>query len=53
MKLSKFCLLAILTLLAGCYKAGPDEGEISTIPVTNNPNQMPGSMKTSPMPNVF
>jgi len=53
MKLSNLCLLVILSLLAGCYKVGPDEGEISTVPVTNNPNQMPGTMKNNPMPNVF
>ena len=45
-------LVGCLTL-AGCYQLHPDEGEISTVPVTNNPNAMPGSMQTSPMPSIF
>ncbi len=39
--------------LAGCYRVAPDEGEISTVPVTNNPNAMPGPMKSGGMPSVF
>lgn len=46
-------LLIILGCVAGCYKVAPGEGEISTVPVTNNPNAMPGPMKSSPMPSVF
>jgi hypothetical protein len=39
--------------LAGCYKMGPDESEVRTVPVTNNPNAMPGTMQTSPLPSLF
>jgi hypothetical protein len=52
MKIKILAILLIMTL-AGCYKMAPEEGEISTVPVTNNPNAMPGPMKTSPMPSVF
>lgn len=52
----KFKILIALVgclLFASCYRMGPDEGEISTVPVTNNPNAMPGPMKTGPLPSVF
>jgi hypothetical protein len=52
-KIAVFIILAGCLTLAGCYSVGPEAGAISTIPVTNNPNAMPGSMKSSPMPSVF
>jgi len=30
-------VIALVFLLASCYRM-PDEGEVSTIPTTNNPN---------------
>jgi hypothetical protein len=52
-KLAIFVILFGCLTLAGCYHLAPGEGELSTVPVTNNPNAMPGPMKTSPMPSVF
>ncbi|HNA62114.1 MAG TPA: hypothetical protein PKW79_03460 [Rhabdochlamydiaceae bacterium] len=40
-------------LLAGCYESGPEEDDVRTVPVTNNPNAMPGPMKMSPLPSIF
>jgi hypothetical protein len=45
--------LALCGLLTGCYEAGPADDAQRTIPITNNPNAMPGPMKTSPMPSSF
>jgi hypothetical protein len=39
--------------LAGCYESGPQDDATQTVPITNNPNAMPGPMKTSPLPNLF
>jgi hypothetical protein len=44
---------ALCALLTGCYEAGPTDDAQRTIPITNNPNAMPGPMKASPMPNSF
>ena len=49
--LTLFSLLFIA--LSGCYQIAPEEGEISTVPITNNPNAMPGSMRSSSMPSMF
>jgi hypothetical protein len=43
----------ICAAFTGCYQMGPDEGQTRTVPVTNNPNAMPGPMKTSPLPTTF
>jgi len=42
-------ILVSLLLLAGCYKTAPDEGELNTVPVTNNPNLLPGPARASPL----
>jgi hypothetical protein len=44
---------ALSALLTGCFEAGPQDTATLTVPVTNNPHALPGSMKSSPMPNVF
>jgi hypothetical protein len=43
--------LALLTflLLAGCYKTAPDEDELRTVPVTNNPHALPGPIRSNPL----
>jgi len=44
---------ALSVALTGCYEAGPEDPAMLTVPVTNNPNALPGPIKTSPLPNVF
>lgn len=53
MKYQIVLFIGFLLVLGGCYQVGPEEGAVSTVPVTNNPNAMPGTMKTSPLPSVF
>lgn len=38
-----------LLLLAGCYKSAPEENELRTVPVTNNPNILPGPQRSNPL----
>jgi hypothetical protein len=52
-KILLLCASLSLVLLQGCYSLGPQEGEVSTVPVTNNPNAMPGPMKTNSLPSIF
>jgi hypothetical protein len=51
--MKRWAIFLTLLALAGCYSIAPGEGEISTVPVTNNPNTMPGTMKSSSMPSMF
>lgn len=41
--------LVFLLVLTGCYKTAPDEGELNTVPVTNNPNLLPGPARANPL----
>lgn len=51
MRLAVVLILAFC--LAGCYSVAPDEGHISTVPVTNNHHVMPGNMKSNSLPTLF
>jgi hypothetical protein len=53
MKVKIILALICCGLLTGCYESGPEDGEARTVHVTNNPNAMPGPMKTSPLPSIF
>lgn len=42
-------ILLPLLLLTGCYKTAPDAGALNTVPVTNNPNLLPGPARANPL----
>lgn len=44
--------LVLAAALAGCYQLAPAEDDMRTVPVTNNPNLLPGPVKTNPLPMV-
>lgn len=48
--MSKIIYLLCLVIAAGCYKTGPDEEGLHTVPVTNNPHLLPGPARSSPLP---
>jgi hypothetical protein len=52
-KYFKTLVVLVFLTLAGCYRLAPGEGEISTVPVTNNPHALPGPMNANPMPSSF
>jgi len=45
-------LFALLLSISGCYQLAPAEDDMRTVPVTNNPNLLPGPVKTNPLPMV-
>ncbi|MGR3912120.1 MAG: hypothetical protein QRY71_02265 [Candidatus Rhabdochlamydia sp.] len=53
MKLSKITFVLLSFLMTGCYRISPEEDYISTIPITNNRQAMPGIHQAAPFPAVF
>ena len=49
MKFKIWIALIGCLLFASCYRVGPDEGEVSTASMTNNPDAMRGPLYQDPL----
>lgn len=44
--------VASLALLSGCYELSPQEEDLRTVPVTNNPHVHPGYERPKSVPQI-